>query len=367
MDCEELAGYAARHMVAQDARWTADLVLSLQESGRSGWLSLVALGVSSRIVYEGGLAVKSDNPHVGAPALAAELDRDYDRTIARSRHGGKFLDDSQRPLPDLKTEILAFYAAHQSEFLGNSVWFARWFESDIGMCLGPGKRVLTSSITGHFRMGLESQIRVSDASQDSFDLAKSQGATLAVLARFAGDEAEPRASMNLSSLGAVTDIDRRADRYLSKRYDPAMDIATKLILLMIEAELNSNRLLTAEATDEHRESAFRARVVSLFHSLRAIDEILTKTPEANAAGSVNLRSLMADPAMRRWLNEKPLRLVRNRCVHYEIRQPILGLDASLPMFGIVEAQSPEDTFDSLNDEAVKAAERLGDAIHHWTS
>jgi len=69
---EGSAGAAARAMLAQDARWIADAMLSAQSG--EGWLPLVLLGHSARIVYEGSIALRSANPAVGVPELAQTLE-----------------------------------------------------------------------------------------------------------------------------------------------------------------------------------------------------------------------------------------------------------------------------------------------------
>jgi hypothetical protein len=113
-------------MVAQDARWIGDALLSAGSSRNSGWLTLMLIGHAARIVYEGSKAMRSGDPAVGLPELAAELTDRYGSVVTRARHAGKFLDDTKKSFDKLSDEMADFYAAHQAEFLGNA----------LGSCVG---------------------------------------------------------------------------------------------------------------------------------------------------------------------------------------------------------------------------------------
>jgi len=360
---EGSAGAAARAMLAQDARWIADAMLSAQSG--EGWLPLVLLGHSARIVYEGSIALRSANPAVGVPELAQTLESRHDDVIARSRHGGKFLDDKRKSFDDLRAEMLGFYDAHRDEFMGNALWFARWLESDIGIFLAPGERILGTTIALHFRTGLGKEVHISDAGPVLLSVAQAQGEALAAFAVLGGDESTLTATIDYEGLGRLGEKDRRVIRYLRDRYDPGMDVATKLLLLMVEGEVNTTDQVVPLGSSTHPEATFRARLISVFHSLRAVDEILISQPSAASLGTQRVRSLLSEQATRRVLDDPQLRRVRNRCMHYEIRDRSIDLDLTRPMFGIVEGLCPESTFDELDAELRELSSRLGDALHHW--
>lgn len=353
-------------MVAQDARWIADAALSVQTSAKSaGWLPLTLLGHSSRIVYEGVIAVRSKNRHVGLPESADQLGGEYEDVIARSRHAGKFLDETKKSFSDLQADMRAFYAAHQEEFLGNSVSFARRWESDIGIFTAPGKRLLGTTITTHFRAGVDASVKISDVGPQFFAVAHAQGRALGMLCRLNGDLDLPAATIDYSRLGRLSDADQRVRKYLQDRYDAEFDIGTKLLLLMVESELNITDLALPLGEETHRDSVFRARVVSLFHTLRAVEGVLDANDQANSKGTASVRSLLRDSFMRRLLDEPQLNRLRNRCMHYEIRDESIRLDTARPMFGIVENLSPDDSFESLNEELKTVGTRLANALHDW--
>src|SRR4051794_32820601 len=146
-------------MIAQDARWIADALLSTQRhSSGKGWLPLVLTGHSARIVYEGSVALRSSDPNVGVPPLAALLEDRFGDVVARARHAGKLLDDTKKSYGQLREELAAFYDAHNEEFSANAVRFARWMEPDLGLYSAPGGTIVGSTITSQFRAGLGSAI-----------------------------------------------------------------------------------------------------------------------------------------------------------------------------------------------------------------
>lgn len=359
------AGAAARSMLAQDARWIADAMLSADET--AGWLPLALLGHSARVVHEGSRTVRSPNQNVGVPEAARRLTGQFEDVIARSRNGGKFLDDKRKSFEDLRADMRAFYDAHHMEFIGRAVWFAPWPERDLGIFTGPGGRVLGTTVALHFRAGLGSETRISDAGPALMSLAREQGAALAIFSTLGGDESTPTATMDYNGLRELGHRDCRALEYLDDRYEPSMDIATKLILLMVEGEVNTIDVLLPVGDSTHPEAIFRARLISLFHSVRALDAILTSQARAESKGALGVRALLSDPSTRRLLGDPGVRKVRNRCMHYEIADRAIQLEVTRPMFGIVESLCPDSSFDELNTRLRVLTRRLSDALHHWAS
>lgn len=362
----EAPGQAARFMVAQDARWIADALQSTQRhrSG-SGWLPLVLNGHSARIVYEGSAALLSPDPNVGVPPLAALLEDRFADVIARARHAGKLLDDTKKSYAQLREELGAFYAAHRQEFSGNAVRLARWLESDLGLFSAPGGKILGSTITGQFRLGVSSEAGLADLGPRLFEVAQEQGGALAVLSAAAGDTTPPLSTFDYAALGRMVGKDRKAAKYLAGRYDPVMSLETKLLLLMVEGEVNTTDVLLPLTESGHEEAVFRARVVSTFHALRAVEEVLASAPSAQSSGTGRVRALLSEPSTRQMLDDARARRVRNRCMHYEIRGGSVVLDPHQPMFGIVEALWPERSFEELNADVRAINARLAEALRLW--
>lgn len=155
-----------------------------------------------------------------------------------------------------------FYAAHRAEFTGHAPRFLRWLETDLGLCLTSSGRVPFSTIARHFRIGLTTDARLVDASPLMSAVATEMGQALTLTAQADGSDDPVEETVDYKPLGRLRDADRKAVSYLGARYDPAMAIETKLLLLMVEGEIAMSELVLAVTAPGHEEAAFRARVVS---------------------------------------------------------------------------------------------------------
>lgn len=350
-------------MLAQDARWIADALLSGHAA--SGWLPPVLMGHGARIVYEGSLALQSSDPAVGMPQIADELTARHGAVIERARHAGKLLDDTKRSFEDLEQEMAAFYAAHRTEFTSDVPRLFRWLADDLGICRGPNGWILFSTIAGQFRLGLPPDVRLADAGPIMFEVARELGQSLGPLATADGQEADLSPTIDYTALGELEDDDRKAVEYLAERYDPTFNFEAKLLLLMVEGEIGMTHVVLPATESGHEEAVFRARTVSTYHAARALDELLARHPDAVSSGARSARELLAGPELRAWLDSRGIRQVRNRCMHYEIRDRSLTLDSSAPMFGIVEALNPGLSFDEFDQRTREVARRLVEVLHDW--
>jgi len=352
-------------MMTQDALWISDALLSSSGDGNgSGVPPLVLVGHSSRIVYEGSLVIRSANPVVGLPSLLSLLPDQHGAVISRARHATKLLDDTKKTFRDLLAEMGAYYAHHHQAFSGNAVWFARRFETDLGLFEAAG-RILGGTIPLQFRLGVPPTVSISDLGPLIHDVAVEQGSLLALLFKASGTGVTATATIDYTPAGPVLSKDRKANRYLDARYDPALPIEAKLLLLMIEGEASTTDVVLPITEHGHREAVFRARIVSLFHVLSAVDTILSEYPAAQSDGARRLKQLMDEAALRWFLDDPAARALRNRCMHYEIRDKQLALDPNLPMFGMVEAICPGRSFDQVNTESIAAINRVADALGAW--
>ena len=360
-----LLAIAARSMMAQDARWVTDAVLS--STGREdmrGVIPLLLLGHSARITHEGSIALRSRDPNVGISVFADLLPDQQSPLITRARHATKLLDDSAKTFDDLLGEMADYYAQHHAAFTGKAVPLARWLECDLGLFLVEG-RPLAGTIPLQFRFGAPPTLAISQLHALLYDVSVELGGALAILAAADGDGSPPSSTVDYRTLGRVSSRDRKAAKYLDARYDPALPIEAKLLLLMAEGEASTTCLVLPHTESSHQEAVFRARVVSLFHALSAVDRILNRYPSAQSSRTRVVRELVSDTAAQRFLHDPGLRRVRNRCMHYEIRDPTVALDLSAPMFGLVESQFPGYSFDQLNIEATGLVRRIADVLASW--
>lgn len=171
-----------------------------------------------------------------------------------------------------------------------------------------------------------------------------------------------RGTLNLGRCG-VRLRDRLAARYFADRYEPRFSIGLKLLLLMIESDLNTNRHFLPLTEGGHEMPTFRARVVTLYHALTSMRRIFERYPDSDTIGSRPILSLLQENRTRRLLDQG--KGVRNRCVHYEMNDPRIVPDQALPMFGIVESVIPGVTWQSFNQDVLEVSDRLGDYLSRW--
>lgn len=353
-----LPGRAALAMAAQDARWIGSTILSSTD----GALSMSLLGHSARVVYEGRLALASRNTG-GRAELVALLPAESSEAITRARHATKMLDDTKTGFADFLSSMGEYQRLHHAQFTGNAVWFARHLETDLGLYLVAG-RVLSGTIPLQFRLGASPELDIEELGKYCYESAADQGRVLAVLARADGSNSTITPSANLSRIPPISNDDRDSARYLAHRYDPALPIEAKLLLLMIEGEATVSDVVLPETTYGHHEAVFRARMVSLFHILSSLANVLQTYPSALSEKTQTVRRIMNEDATSRFLHDPDLRKIRNRCMHYEMRGTALRLDSAAPMFGIVEALS-DSTYSQLNEKVASLFGRISPVLSDW--
>jgi len=121
LDPDELRGWAARKSLAEDARWAMDTVLSGNEAPEFGpYAGLLLSHHFVRIAYEGAAAIRSGNPRVGIPALAALLDDTFAHLTASARHLTKMLDNDKKSYEDTLSEFAAELEDHHVSPMSSS-------------------------------------------------------------------------------------------------------------------------------------------------------------------------------------------------------------------------------------------------------
>lgn len=195
---DELRGWAARKNLAEDARWAMDTVLSGKEVPEfSPFVGLLLSHHFVRIAYEGAAAVRSGNPHVGIPALAALLNDTFAQITATARHLTKMLDNKSKTYADILSEFAAELAGHRSALTGKAVRLARWLETDLGLYYVDGALV-GATVPIAYRLGLNPMQPASMWGADLNAITEEWGATLAVLGAAMLDPSEPQATLDLT-------------------------------------------------------------------------------------------------------------------------------------------------------------------------
>lgn len=356
----------ARQMVAEDARWIADVLLS---SGRASEpiVPLLFVGHAGRIVYEGTALARSKTKAVADPALAARLPSSHDDLIERARHATKLFDDTSRPYKVLLSHMDADLAQARQEFLGNTPFrWARRFEGDLGM-FRRGRRLVAVTPTLSYRMGEPPGTLAVDLAAKVLSVSTAYGQAISVLAESAGHPYVPTRTLSLKHLGYLSHRDRRSDKYLSRRFDASYAEPLKLVLTHVAGELNALRYVLPSLAVGHEDAAFRATVVGVYHAVSALEHADKEQPAPASRHVGRMRALLGSPEWQR-LTSPHGKLVRNRSMHYEIRNKLTSpLDPAQPMNGIIEAllggRSHVDYLADLTAVHIEAS----DLLHDWWS
>jgi hypothetical protein len=356
-------GWAARVMLAEDARWVADVVMSANKSdGVKAYPALLLGHHFVRIAYEGAIAIRSANPHVGWQPFADLLTDQYAVITKRARHVTKLLDDTRKGYEGVLADLADTLQCNHDAFMGKAPRWLRWLETDMGLYFLNGS-LLGASIPMAYRLDLDPADQHSTSGGPIRAVSEEWGATMVALS--AADLREPdlTGSLDLSKC-KIMYSDRVASTYLTARYERDFPNELKMLLLMIEGDLNTIREFLPLTATGHELATFRARTVTVYHSLSTLRQVEQRFPVVDTAGMRGLRTLLSDPPTSR-LMCREAGLVRNRCVHYEMNDPAIQLDPSLPMSGIVEAVYPGNSWGRFDEDVSNVMERFADHLATW--
>ena len=360
----ELQGSAARQMIAEDARWSMDVILSSRKSTvAEGYFPLILGHHWVRIAHEGARALRSHNAHVGVPLLADLLQEKYAAITAQARHSAKVLDDTKRSYEDVLINFAGLLTAHRQQLSGGRSWWTRRSVNDLGLYYCQ-KRLIGATILAAYRLGLDITRLDEISGQDMLAVTEEWGGTLAVLGSAAMDGSEPVATLDFASSCTIDYADRIASRYLSRRFETTFPVSLKALLLLIEGDLNTAITVLPQTAEGHQQPVFRARTISLYHSLTALRQISDRYADQDTAGLQGLRALLADTPTQRLLSRQG-KSIRNRCMHYSMNDPQIRIDANLPMFGIIESVDPTSTWDSFNADVTTVTLRVAEHMSAW--
>jgi hypothetical protein len=348
-----------RALVADDARWLADAIMSAHQASKHAVavIGLSAIGQIARVVYEGTAIARSEEPP-GIPALAELLDNNHADIIARARHATKLLDDNKKSPTDLARELTTTHAEHEAEFTGNAPAFARFLESDTSIVWLNNKPLLCMHAMT-LRFGFDPIIAGETA---IVDITTRLGAGLNVLRAMDGRIPSFNTELDLSALDDADFRDTQLTPFLDTRYSPHLAMPTKLLLLMIECEVNIAAHLLPSTSPVGQEAVLRAQLAVAYHAARAITALANEDPNVVHG---TLTSWVADPQIQTFLTEA--RPLRNQAVHYGVSPNVTDLDLDAPMFGLIDALWPGQTVATASQEITTVLNKTSDMLASWHS
>lgn len=362
MATAEARGRVGRALLAEDARWAVDAALSTRNSGAGSAVALLLTHHFVRIAYEGALAIQSPDPNVGRPQLATLLDDEYPALTARARHVSKVLDDNRKTPDEVLSELARVHEHNRHVFRTDSHSIFRRLRSDLGLFL-IDDRVVGASIPIAYRLGLDPGNSNLMSGESLRGVTREWGSTIAVLASADFQPPIENGTHYIDDKRLRTQ-DKVASRWLSDRFDRGFSLEAKLLLLMIEGDLNCSRSFLPMVEQGHEMTVFRARVVTLYHSLTALNRLIDSHGLQASHHVQRVRNLLADPVTQGLLSKNG-KQVRNRCVHYELKDARLVPNAALPMFGLVEAVYPGATWAGYDRDVRLVTDRLAELLWAW--
>lgn len=359
-------GAVARELVAQDARWLMDAAISSQvacgDVGSVVGLSLV--GQFSRVAYEGARVARHPDPNVGIAELAQLLPDEHSQVIARARHATKLLDDAKKTLADIGHELASALGAQRQEFTGNAPRLFRWVETDLGV-FTISNRLLLTTVSAPIRFGQSLEPDLEKMESRAYGVSVKLGEAICVLAAMGGVLPSQEATLDLSMLSSVASSDYRSWPYVHRRFDPDLPESAKLLLLLIEGDVNLAGYALPLTGMGHESAVFRARFVVVWRALSAIQQILDTYPGAVGRGASQLRSELNSSQIAILREHEGSKALRNQCVHYMLRHDVVDFDVQAPMFGLVETLWEGQTYLSVESLVGEVLDRLSDLLHGW--
>lgn len=358
-------GFAARTLLGEDVTWIADAMLSASHGEIAAGVSpLVLTSFLGRIVYEGRDVVTSTDPDVGVPALLHLLTDENSDAIARARHAVKLLDDTHKTLQKFREDMRTYWIGQRNSLRANVPSWAHRFADDLGTFSLHG-HVIGATVPLQVRFDIPG--RLDGAGGNTFrDFGETLGSQLAVYSPFAGGPGALRATLDLRPLEAITQDDCMVEDFLDERYDPAIDIEAKLLLLLVEQDVNTVAHVLPLTRPGHEPAEFRGRLVSTWHALTSLSEILGAYPEATGSRTQRVRAFLDSPTVRSFLDDPKLPAVRNRFVHYVIRPQVrLTLDRSDVTGSIITSLHPTHTAASLDALTRDLVSELSTLFAQW--
>ena len=232
-------------------------------AGKRHAFPLTHIGV--RIGYEGLRILNSPDPLIGARWLAELHKPVFDALTERIRHQTKLSADTQLGLSGVLDE------------LGEGLTSARpahLFATHDAEVIQVGDRLVASSVPVRYRLRLDLRRQTFDGVEAGIQaVANEWGSAIGVLAAATLDTTEPEPTLDLSGL-QLRQVDVRIARYLGDRYGHALAPKAKLLLNLIEGDLNTVRAILPFTAPGHSSAEFRAAFITTYQALETLNALL---------------------------------------------------------------------------------------------
>lgn len=326
-----------RAMLRDDVSWLGSLIFSSRATPWGSVLGIVLAPQIARVVHE-SLELARRN----SPASAAKVAHRLEADTAAARHAIKLVDDTARTVDDVLADFARVASDHSDRFpLG----------ADVSVPVWRGEPLATSRMAEYF--GIAS-IHRKDMQEFASDMSS---AMMKIALDVVGIDAPQWVTLELPCDDVVW-LDVISSEVYPSLYGGVLSEAEVDLLLSAEGLMRS-ALLYAELSEQAFPGpVFRAQVLAVVHAASAAAEVASRRKEQ--VPSTVRQVLDSDPV--KWFREH--RGLRNRAMHYGIPGHLTGVDASEPMYGLVEAVSGR-AYEDVRAELARALTRFADVLGRW--
>lgn len=358
MPVSKEAGDLARELLSTDAAWCLDIYNSARATPNGvHFAPWMMLSVSARVAFEGRRVIQHSDPNVGVPRIVPYLAENESPSVEMARHAAKLLDNTKKSVEDFRVEMQNYWTAHHKWMRGRAPRFLHGLVKELGVATFD-EHVVLATIPTQMRFALPTG--PPDELRDAaLKLGEDLGRDLSAFHLMVGTEQELPASLDLRDLEDVTWEDHYVRKFLPVQYESTLDDEAKLLLLLLESDLNTLVFMLARTARGNSLAFFRNAMITVWHSLVSLQSLLAMYPAAAAPG---VRSLLGTQDVRDFLDPKNKR-IRNVFMHYVPQD--LAFDRSRPMSGLVEAMHPSHDAQSLAALTESLALRLQRAVEEW--
>jgi hypothetical protein len=291
-----------------------------------------------------------------------------EQTVARSRHSLKLFEDTTRGIQgQLQYFSSVIVAAHQARFSG-SRWFplARLWSTDLGLFLYEGDPI-SSTHCAAFTLGVEPTVLFAKTGpEDVKSIATEYGNYVAACGgKLEAGKQSFASHMNKEWLKTQ---DVKSREFYPTHFNGPRTADLNALLSAFQALMNfSARVLPLDSDAESYQTKFKIQYLTLYQVIRSValvrhDQAARLTPRSLALSD----RIVDDPISAR-LTSNGGRRLRNVLMHYSPGGDLGAgsLDPDAPLYGLVEAYFPRETFESLWSMVSARASEVANTLNTW--
>lgn len=280
--------------------------------------------------------------------------------VAKARHAAKLLDDNRKSLDTLVADMNQYVSTHRRVMLGSAHKLFIGLVQELGIASYEGHIVL-ATIPHQIRFDmLDHDPEINKKAMIDFGI--TLGRDMQTLYQLGATTSVASATLDASAFARVSWTDHYVRRFLRRRYAPSFSDDVKLLLLLVEADLNALVHMLTQLSPGYHAAVFRGGMLTVWHALSSLRTVMEANPQATDGHSSLIREHLQSPDVKKFLSPQN-RQIRNTFVHY--LPPDVALDESKTLFGVVEALNANLSCTELADLTWSVGQRTAELLETW--